>query len=171
MNTAPDFPDWKREAPPESTWLPYWGYHPVHGVIWIFWRGGSLQTKNHPYPAAYECTYYCQPSDLDEARHRAMNYDCEEKPTGVTPNQPMTALESICDAIIVIGLSRRTDRRALFEAEMAKLGIKNYQWFDGYDKPDGSGNRGCTESHRAFLDVINYHKWKRTCVFEDDAKV
>lgn len=88
----------------------------------------------------------------------------------------MSPLEYIFDKIIVIGLARRTDRRALFIQEMAKLGVKNFEWFDGYDKPvdhngQPSGNKGCSESHRAVLDTIVFNKWRNAVVFEDDAMV
>ena len=87
----------------------------------------------------------------------------------------MNPLERICDKIIVIGLERRTDRRDAFNREMAQLGITSHEWFNGYDKPlDAgvpSGNKGCTESHRAVLDLIVHHGWERVAVFEDDAMV
>lgn len=83
----------------------------------------------------------------------------------------MSPLEQFCDAIIVIGLKRRIDRRELFSSEMSKIGVSRYQWFEGFDKPANSGNRGCTESHRAVLDTICFHGWKNVCVFEDDAAV
>lgn len=88
----------------------------------------------------------------------------------------MNPLEAFCDKIIVIGLARRTDRRLAFVREMEKIGVANYQWFDGYDRPEDhngkpSGNKGCTESHRAVLDVIAFHRWNRVAVFEDDAMV
>lgn len=88
----------------------------------------------------------------------------------------MNPLEVICDKIIVIGLTRRLDRRAAFNAEMAAIGVSSYQWFNGFDKPvdhnrQPSGNKGCTESHRAVLDAIVFNGWKRVAVFEDDAMV
>lgn len=88
----------------------------------------------------------------------------------------MTLLSDFCDQIIVIGLARRMDRRRLFNEEMAKIGVTRFSWFDGYDKPvdhngQPSGNKGCTESHRAVLDAIAYHRWDRVAVFEDDAMV
>ena len=88
----------------------------------------------------------------------------------------MNPLERICDKIIVIGLERRADRREAFNREMAQLGITRYEWFNGYDKPLDhnsvpSGNKGCTESHRAVLDLIVHNGWDRVAVFEDDAMV
>lgn len=88
----------------------------------------------------------------------------------------MNALEMFCDKILVIGLARRLDRRTAFIREMDRIGLTKYQWFDGYDKPINhngipSGNKGCSESHRAVLDVIAFHGWKRVAVFEDDAMV
>lgn len=88
----------------------------------------------------------------------------------------MNPLEEYCDQIIVIGLARRTDRRAAFGAEMNAIGLTRYRWFDGFDKPvdhngQPSGNKGCTESHRAVLDAIVFNGWNRVAVFEDDAMV
>lgn len=88
----------------------------------------------------------------------------------------MNVLETFCDKIIVIGLARRTDRRPAFMAEMDAIGVTKYQWFNGYDKPadhngQPSGNKGCTESHRAVLDAIVFNGWRKVAVFEDDAMV
>lgn len=72
------------------------------------------------------------------------------------------------DRIIVLHLERRVDRLAHVNAEMARLGISRWDWFDGYDKPDGNGNRGCSESHRGILELIAFNKWERVLVLEDD---
>lgn len=86
----------------------------------------------------------------------------------------MTPIEQFADKLFVINRDSRTDRKAQYEAEFEKHGITRYERFQAYDQAtiDGwvGGNGGCTTSHRALLDVIAYHKWKWTLVFEDDVE-
>jgi glycosyl transferase, family 25 len=89
-----------------------------------------------------------------------------------------TPIEDYFDKIIVLTLARRTDRwkqmeKLLFEdLEFKGKVIKFY----GYDKPadhsgNPSGNKGCTESHRAILEIIAYNDWGHVLVLEDDCQV
>lgn len=82
-----------------------------------------------------------------------------------------SALDRYFDHIFVINLDRRADRWDHARSELEKLNIKAER-FNGYDKPIydtvPNGNMGCTASHRALLEVIAYHRWRRVLVFEDD---
>lgn len=78
------------------------------------------------------------------------------------------------DCIIVLHLERRTDRLRHINAELEVIGgasNTNVLWFDGYDKPAGNGNRGCSESHRGILELIAFNKFENALVLEDDATV
>ncbi len=76
------------------------------------------------------------------------------------------------DRIIVLHLERRTDRLRHVIAELERIRFDcdpRIEWFNGYDKPAGNGNRGCSESHRGILEVIAFNKWENVLVLEDDA--
>lgn len=85
----------------------------------------------------------------------------------------MNTLLNYVEAIIVINLARRQDRWQHCLREFASIGVSPSQLlrFDAYDKPDNSGNRGCTESHRGVLEWIAREKWERVLVCEDDITV
>lgn len=74
--------------------------------------------------------------------------------------------------VFVINLPRRTDRRAVCEAELSTSGIDpaRVEWFDGVDRPD-NGHAGCTQSHRNLLRRVADGPWQRVLVLEDDFKV
>jgi hypothetical protein len=88
------------------------------------------------------------------------------------------------DAVFLINLAKRTDRLAQANEELAKIGIagcakyvgglaKYVTRFDAYGDlrdEDGrvNGNRGCTASHRAVLELIAFHRYERALVLEDD---
>lgn len=86
----------------------------------------------------------------------------------------MTPLEQFADRIFVINRDARTDRKAQYEAEFEKHGITRYERFQAYDHANINGyvggNGGCVASHRALLEIIAYHKWKWTIIFEDDVE-
>lgn len=86
----------------------------------------------------------------------------------------MTPIEQWADKIFVINRDARTDRKEQYEREFERCGIERYERFQAYDHAniDGwvGGNGGCTASHRALLEIIAYHKWKWTIIFEDDVK-
>lgn len=83
------------------------------------------------------------------------------------------------DAIFIINLARRLDRwmEAMNEANLCQ-----FQWawepvktfrveayaglLDHTGKPNG--NLGCTNSHRAVLELIAFHQYERALVLEDD---
>lgn len=84
-----------------------------------------------------------------------------------------TPIEKYFDQIIVINLKRRQDRWDHVVDQMKKLGITEYLRFEAYDKPidhngQASGNMGCTASHRAVMEIVQWEGWNRTLVFEDD---
>lgn len=74
--------------------------------------------------------------------------------------------------VFVISLPRRTDRRALCEAELAASGIlpSMIEWVDGVDCPE-EAHKGCTLSHRNLLRRIAGSRWNRVLILEDDFKV
>lgn len=98
-------------------------------------------------------------------------------------NTPLTW----CDAIFVINLAKRTDRWEQSRDELRKIGVHYMNdpgsvrfphvaqtWrFDAYgDLLDHTGkvngNVGCTNSHRAVLELIAFHRYERALVLEDD---
>lgn len=82
----------------------------------------------------------------------------------------MTPFEDFFDGnIFVINLARRPDRLEHFKFEMNKCGITCWQRFDAVDAGPRDGNRGCTASHRAIMDMVVRRGLKRAFVFEDDA--
>lgn len=88
----------------------------------------------------------------------------------------MSPLESYFDRIFVVNLHRRTDRWAHVVDQMGKLGITRFERFEGYDKPldhqgSPSGNKGCTETHRALLEIIVHLKIPRALILEDDFSI
>jgi hypothetical protein len=89
----------------------------------------------------------------------------------------MSVFSEYWSKIIVINLARRADRWEHFKGEMAKIGVGpgDYERFDAHDRPigddKGSGNFGCTASHRGVLELVCHNQWSRTLVLEDDAEV
>lgn len=86
-----------------------------------------------------------------------------------------TPIESYFDRIFVLTLKRRTDRIAKMKQLLHELEI-HAEFFFGYDKPtdhngNPSGNKGCSESHRALLEIIAYKRWKRVLILEDDCEI
>lgn len=74
--------------------------------------------------------------------------------------------------VFIINLRRRTDRRALAEAELAASGIDPaiVEWVEAFDNPT-NGHAGCTRSHRDLIRRISTGPWDRVLVLEDDFKV
>jgi hypothetical protein len=74
--------------------------------------------------------------------------------------------------VFIINLPRRTDRRALAEAELAISGIDPalVEWVDGVDIPERA-HAGCTSSHRNILRRVADGPWERVLILEDDFKV
>lgn len=82
----------------------------------------------------------------------------------------MTPFEKFFDGnIFVINLKRRPDRLEHFAFEMEKCGIACWKRFDAIDAGPDDGNRGCTASHRAVMDLVVRRGLRRAFVFEDDA--
>lgn len=73
--------------------------------------------------------------------------------------------------MFVINLARRPDRMAHFEAEMEKIGVTCVERFEAIDAGPTDGNRGCSASHRAIMDLIISRGLKTSFVFEDDSSV
>lgn len=86
----------------------------------------------------------------------------------------MQSLNSYFDKIFCINLDHRTDRWLNCQNQFDRFGI-TAERFRGYEKlvHDGivHGNFGCTSSHRALLEIINYNKWERTLILEDDFQI
>jgi hypothetical protein len=74
--------------------------------------------------------------------------------------------------VFIVNLPRRTDRRALAEAELAISGIDPalVEWVDGVDIPERA-HAGCTSSHRNILRRVADGPWERVLILEDDFKV
>lgn len=70
------------------------------------------------------------------------------------------------DAVVVINLSRRSDRRNEYERELDKHCFDAVR-LEGVDMPNW-GNDGCTWAHRKALDIIAASTWERVLVLEDD---
>lgn len=79
-------------------------------------------------------------------------------------------IEDYFDKIFCINLNRRPDRWQICLDEFAKFNITKFERFAAVDDPI-NGNRGCTASHKALLDLIIKNGWKRTLVLEDDFKI
>jgi hypothetical protein len=71
----------------------------------------------------------------------------------------------------VINLKRRTDRRALAEAELAISGIDpaRVEFVEAHDCPEHA-HYGCTRSHRELLRRVSAGPHERVLVLEDDFK-
>jgi hypothetical protein len=84
----------------------------------------------------------------------------------------MTPFEQFFDGnLFVINLNRRPDRLAHFNAEMAAIGVTCVERFEAIDAGVDDGNRGCTASHRAVLDLIVKRGLRQAMIFEDDATI
>ncbi len=85
-------------------------------------------------------------------------------------------IEEYFDKIFLINLDRRKDRLNFSNSQLDKASIPDVEIFKGYDWRDyevfncfsGGGNFGCTNSHRALLEIISYQKIPRTLILEDD---
>lgn len=80
-------------------------------------------------------------------------------------------LQDFFGDIYLINLKRRDDRLTQAINEFIRLGIdpSDVIIFEAHDKPDGNGNKGCTESHRGVLEIIAHEAKERpSLVFEDD---
>ncbi|OLE10687.1 MAG: hypothetical protein AUG89_11530 [Acidobacteria bacterium 13_1_20CM_4_56_7] len=81
----------------------------------------------------------------------------------------MTPLENFFGGhIVLINLARRPDRLDHAGTEFDKLGIRSWQRFEAIDAGPDDGNRGCSASHRAVMDLIAKNQWPRCLVLEDD---
>ena len=88
----------------------------------------------------------------------------------------MTPFETFFDGhLFVINLAKRGDRLAHFTAMCARTGLPPIQRFEACVVNDENGrpqgNRGCTASHRALLEMQIANGWPRMFVFEDDAEL
>lgn len=84
----------------------------------------------------------------------------------------MTPFEQFFDGnIYVINMARRPDRLEHFAKEMKLIGVTCWQRFEAIDAGPDDGNRGCTASHRALLDMAVKRGFRRMFIFEDDATV
>lgn len=73
-------------------------------------------------------------------------------------------MENIKHAVY-INLDRRTDRRAEFESECDRMGIKT----DRFSAVEASpGSVGCAKSHIAVLKMAKANNWDNVLIFEDD---
>lgn len=80
----------------------------------------------------------------------------------------MNILNRYFDQVVWIGSKEhRPDRYAEMEAELKKWGIEA-RHFNAHWKPGGSGNWGCSASHRSVLGLICAMEWRRTLILEDD---
>lgn len=83
--------------------------------------------------------------------------------------------ENYFDKIFCINLDRRPDRWRHAKEQMDLYGLKKVERFSGHDQVriNGTvnGNAGCTNSHRALLEIIAYHKWDKVLVLEDDFQI
>ena len=82
------------------------------------------------------------------------------------------------DAIRIVSLTSRVDRRAQIQREFARfdiaIGQGNVQFFDAIQPPDDGGfpsvgARGCFLSHLEILRQARDSGWSRFLVLEDDA--
>lgn len=88
----------------------------------------------------------------------------------------MTDFENFFEGrLFVVNLARRTDRLAQFEAMCRRVGLTAVQRFEALVVNDENGrphgNRGCTASHRALMEMQIANGWPRMFVWEDDADV
>lgn len=88
----------------------------------------------------------------------------------------MTPFEQYFDGhLFVINLAKRTDRWEHIQRQFERLGLTTVQRFEAcvvFDENGRAhGNRGCTASHRALLDLQVANEWPRLFVFEDDAEI
>jgi hypothetical protein len=72
------------------------------------------------------------------------------------------------DAVIFINLARRPDRRAAFEAEVERLGIRGVTRLEAIEHPIAM--LGCTLSHIASVGRMLEHGWEAIMVCEDDVR-
>jgi len=90
------------------------------------------------------------------------------------------------DKVYIINLKRRDDRKKLIKQELAKVGIKNYEFIDAVDGKDNktkekfkklkknkskiktAGHLGCLLSHKKVLKKAYSKKYKQVLILEDD---
>src|SRR5678816_1176197 len=86
----------------------------------------------------------------------------------------MTTINDYFEQVIVINRDARTYRweKCVQQFRQFDLVVKRFSAYD-HAKIDGyvGGNSGCTASHRAVLDLIAFHQWKRVLILEDDFKI
>lgn len=71
--------------------------------------------------------------------------------------------------VVVVNLRRRPDRWADVIRECEKTGLV-VERFEAIDAGPDDGNRGCSASHRAVMDLVVQNQWPRCLVLEDDFK-
>ena len=96
----------------------------------------------------------------------------------VNSNFPMTSIFSAFEAIYVVSLTKRIDRRTEIQRELARAGLRIGQgavrFFDAVEPADAGGfpsrgARGCFLSHLEILRQARESGLRRFLVLEDDA--
>jgi len=75
------------------------------------------------------------------------------------------------DKTFVINIESRKDRwdHVLSQAAEHGMSFERFNAYSGIEfEGKVNGNVGCTASHRGILEVINYHRYEKTLVLEDD---
>lgn len=76
-------------------------------------------------------------------------------------------MSNYIDHIFYINLDKRTDRKELFEAEMAKYEL-TAERFSAIYYPPPKGTVGCGKSHLQILEIAKSRKYKNILILEDD---
>lgn len=99
----------------------------------------------------------------------------------------MNTIANWCSAVFLINLTKRPDRLKEAQQQLAAVGLfdavapgaepyaaqKNFVRFEAYgdlidQEGRNNGNMGCTNSHRALLEIIAFNRYERALVLEDD---